>query len=215
MLQVYHLQKLKEKPLKPWIIAEHDGKVISTHRDCLAGLGEVCTHVALLFWVEVRVNMRNSQTVTGEKAYWMVSTSAPGDNAMLPFRDIDFISALDRLCHQQCSGMPIIFISDVQKLTKDELHELFSTLSTCSHKGAILAVLPDFSHQLKPRSLRKDFPGVLTNLFQPCRMHMTLDELIIACEKSTNEVSQEHVDCVEQETCSQSKNPLWFKFCAG
>lgn len=41
--QVYHSQKLKEKPLKPWIIAQLDGKVISAHCDCLADLEEVCT----------------------------------------------------------------------------------------------------------------------------------------------------------------------------
>ena len=69
--------------------------------------------------------------------------------------------------------------------TKDELHNLFSTLSTCPQKAAILAVLPGFSHKFKPPSLCKNFPDVLTNLFQPYRMHLTLDELIIECEKIT------------------------------
>ena len=104
---------------------------------------------------------------------------------------------------------------NIHRPTKDELHKLFSTLSTCSQKGAILAVLPGFSHQLKPRLLCKDFPDVLTNLFQPCKMHLTLDELIIACEKITIEVSHKQIYCVEQETHSQSKNPLWFRFRAG
>ena len=171
MLQVYHSQKLKEKPLKPWVIAQHDGKVISAHCDCMAGLGEACTHVAaLLFWIEVRVNMRNSQTVTGEKAYWMVPTSAPGDNAMLPLRDIDFTSAknkkiiLDSAISsiQECPSPSHRTSRKLHPPTKDELHNLFSTLSTCPQKAAILAVLPGFSHKFKPRSLCKDFPDVWT-----------------------------------------------------
>ena len=167
--------------------------------------------------------MRNSQTVTGEKAYWMVPTNAPGDNAMLPLRDIDFTSAKTKKIIlesaissvQECPSTSHRTSRKSNPSTQDELHELFSTLSTCTHKAAILAVLPGISHQLKPRSLCKDFPNVLTNLFQPCRMHLTIDELIIECEQINIEVSQEQIYCVEQETRSQCKNPLWFKFRVG
>ena len=73
---------------------------------------------------------------------------------MPPLRDIDFSSAKNKKIILESA------ISNVQDFpssshrtsrnlhppTKDELHELFSTLSTCSQKGAILAALP---HQLK------------------------------------------------------------------
>ncbi len=39
----------------------------------MAGLGEVCTHVAaVLFFVSSAVEMRDSRTVTQEKAYWLL-----------------------------------------------------------------------------------------------------------------------------------------------
>lgn len=41
-----HSQRLNEKYLSPWIIAKVDGQIECSHCDCVAGLGEVCTHVA-------------------------------------------------------------------------------------------------------------------------------------------------------------------------
>ena len=72
LLQVNHSQKLNEKPLTPWVIAEGNGKIISAHCNCVAGLGECCSHVASLLWaVESGVRMRDSMTVTDKKAYWV------------------------------------------------------------------------------------------------------------------------------------------------
>ena len=49
-MQVNHSQKMNEKPLVPWIIAEAEGKIIAANCDCMAGLGETCSHVASLLW---------------------------------------------------------------------------------------------------------------------------------------------------------------------
>ena len=57
------------KPLAPWFIAEKSGEILYVHCNCMAGLGESCSHVgALLFYVEAAVRIRESKTVTGEKA---------------------------------------------------------------------------------------------------------------------------------------------------
>ena len=67
-----HSQRLSEPPLMPWVIVESDGKVISGNCNGMAGLAEVCTHVAAdLFWIEITVKMRESRTVTDKKAYWV------------------------------------------------------------------------------------------------------------------------------------------------
>lgn len=72
-LQVNHSMKLSQKPLTPWVIAEDGGKIISAHCDCMAGLGESCSHIASLLWaVESGVRIRDSMTVTPKKAYWVI-----------------------------------------------------------------------------------------------------------------------------------------------
>ena len=51
-----HLQRLNEAPLKPWVIARSSGEILSPYWYCMAGLAEVCTHVAsLLFWTEISI----------------------------------------------------------------------------------------------------------------------------------------------------------------
>ncbi len=47
---VNHSQRLSEKPLTPWIIAKPDGEILTAHCDCMAGLGETCSHVTSVVW---------------------------------------------------------------------------------------------------------------------------------------------------------------------
>ena len=61
--------------------------------NCMAGLGECCSHVgAVLFHVEFALNLRDPETCTEEKAYWLL----PGYKKVeyKPVADIDFTSAV-------------------------------------------------------------------------------------------------------------------------
>jgi hypothetical protein len=70
---------MSEKPLQPWIIADNEGCILGAHCTCMASLGEACTHIAaLLFAIEASVKLRDSKTVTKEKAYWLLPTSVKG-----------------------------------------------------------------------------------------------------------------------------------------
>ena len=42
---VMHSQHLNDTPLKPWVICKREGKILACHYNCMAGLGESCTHV--------------------------------------------------------------------------------------------------------------------------------------------------------------------------
>ena len=70
IMQVNHSQRLSENSLTPWVIAEPSGKIVCGHCNCMAGLGECCSHLASLLWaVEAGVRIRDSMTVTQKKAY--------------------------------------------------------------------------------------------------------------------------------------------------
>uniref|UniRef100_A0A1X7T0Y7 SWIM-type domain-containing protein n=1 Tax=Amphimedon queenslandica TaxID=400682 RepID=A0A1X7T0Y7_AMPQE len=74
--KVNHSQKLREKPLMSWVICEVSGKAVSCHCNCMAGLGESCSHVAYLLWaIEAGVQLRDSLTVMQKKAYWLLPNS--------------------------------------------------------------------------------------------------------------------------------------------
>ncbi|KAH7973135.1 hypothetical protein HPB52_021794 [Rhipicephalus sanguineus] len=50
---VNHSQSLSAPPVKAWILAKSDGEVVAAHCLCMAGNGEVGSHVAaLLFYLE-------------------------------------------------------------------------------------------------------------------------------------------------------------------
>ena len=67
---------MRDKPLIPWIVTEESGKVVAGHCNCMAGLGESCSHVGSLLWaLEAGVRARDSMTVTQKKAYWVLPTS--------------------------------------------------------------------------------------------------------------------------------------------
>ena len=81
---------MRDKVLRPWILAETDWLIIFGHCDCQAGCGEVCTHIsALLFSIDATVRIR--QTVTGTAAYWKLPSEMKKiEYSMLA--DIDFTS---------------------------------------------------------------------------------------------------------------------------
>ena len=71
-----HSQKVSDTPTKTWIITQMNREIFSAHCDCMAGLGESCSHVgALLFFIEAALKTRDSRTVTEQKAYWMLPSA--------------------------------------------------------------------------------------------------------------------------------------------
>ena len=56
----------------------------------MAGLADVCTHVAsLLYWTEISIKFRESSTVTDRAAYW-VAPSNPNHLQTQKSQGIDF-----------------------------------------------------------------------------------------------------------------------------
>ena len=64
-IQVRHSQKFSETPLNCWIIIDNTGEICCAHCNCMAGLGEVCTHVAaILFYLEAISRIQGKKTCT-------------------------------------------------------------------------------------------------------------------------------------------------------
>ena len=45
------VKQLSVSPLQAWVAVEKEGLVICSHCNCMAGLGEACSHVAALLFV--------------------------------------------------------------------------------------------------------------------------------------------------------------------
>jgi uncharacterized membrane protein len=66
-------QRLNEKPHEAWVgVEKATGTIITGHCNCMAGLGEVCSHVAaILFKVEACIRLEmNKRSCTSLPCVW-------------------------------------------------------------------------------------------------------------------------------------------------
>ena len=220
-----HSQKLQETPLQPWIIAEESGNIVSAHCNCMAGLGEACTHVgALLFAVEATVRLNEKTTVTQQKAYWVVPPKTT--TSYLPVCEIDFRSAkkkkydLDKSineCDVSICASPVPSKQTVRKVSSPELNLFYKELSNCGSRPALLSLIAPYSESYVPKSLSRNLPVPLTELFSLEATSMDFVTLLNHCETiyESLSVTQEEAATVEKETRCQASSKIWHDQRAG
>ena len=70
--RVRHSQRITATPLKPWVAVEQSGVVVCAHCDCMAGLGEACSHIAaVLFALEANTQVKKSMSCTSLPCTWL------------------------------------------------------------------------------------------------------------------------------------------------
>ncbi|ENN81039.1 hypothetical protein YQE_02558, partial [Dendroctonus ponderosae] len=88
--KVKHSLRPKAKPLEVWCIITKDGTISTAHCTCMAGSGEVCSHVgALLFAAEYANRRREETSCTDVLNAWMMPTG-PSNISLLPVRDMNW-----------------------------------------------------------------------------------------------------------------------------
>jgi len=174
---------MREKPLLLWVIAESFGKVLACH--CKAGLGEACSHVASLLWtLEAGVRLRDAMPVTQKKAYWvyplqlknycmLLSVNSLGHSGSL--RALQSLSC-DFTTTYNCTNHTINSYVTCNFTIFPTLHHFptpspgevghFASLSTCSTKPAILALLVDYSSNYIPSSLATGLPICFSDMLK-------------------------------------------------
>nr|XP_022307471.1 uncharacterized protein LOC111113467 [Crassostrea virginica] len=224
--KVKHSQRMTDPCLRPWLIVENDGSISSAHCTCMAGIGEVCSHVgALLFAIEASVKIRNTKTVTEEKAYWMLP-NAVNKVEYKRVQDIDFTSAktkkrkLDQAIAEDSpmnSGPRQRKLPTAQEPTEDELKNFFTDLSTAGTKPVVLSLVPQFAQSYKPQALDKKYPTVLSELYNEDCSSLQRDVLLKHCEDAFSKIfvtAEEAVNC-EVATREQANCKQWFHFRTG
>ncbi|KAH3777905.1 hypothetical protein DPMN_179353 [Dreissena polymorpha] len=222
--KVLHSMRIRDKPLNPWSIVEPNGVIQASHCDCMAGLGEVCTHVAaMLFTVMEIVRIRDSTTVTQDPAYWKLPPSMKRVEYK-EVRDIDFTSAkslkrkFDRSLEMdsECNETPAKkFEKQIPKPTDDEIKDYLKNLHATGAKSAILSVTEEYSDEFVPTIEKQTFPKVLGELRNQDALLMNFGDLLKITDKVEISVSSEHVKNVEAATREQSGTKLWHDFRAG
>ena len=215
---------MSQKPLTPWVIAENNGKILCAHCDCMAGLGECCSHVASLLWaVECGVRYRESLTVTQQPAYWAIPSGVK-DIHYAPVRKIDFQgkqASLAKLADDSEStlSLPAASVStvcnDVESPSKEELCQLFSALAESSSKLAILVLVEPPCESYIPSSLSGGLLIILSTLYNSEFLSLNYSELLLKSSECVISVTPEQADLGENLTRGQSKSRLWSRMRSG
>ena len=224
-LQVKHSQRMNDTPLSPWILVEKSGNVLVAHCNCIAELGESCSHIgAVLFYIAYATGIRDSKTCTEEKAYWLL----PGYHAVeyKEVCDIDFSTAkalkknLDTKV-VNCTNIenaPATKKSCFEKYatpTSNELNSFFNNFKKCGKKAAILSIVPGYCNEYTPQLLTKSYPKSLLDLYDSKLACLNYKELIDYCQKVNIAVTTEQRSNVEVATRKQHLSKNWFHFRTG
>ena len=216
--------RLREKPLNPWSIVNPNGVILASHCDCMAGLGEVCSHVAaMLFNTMEIVRIRDTQTVTQDPAYWKVPPSVKKVEYK-EVRDIDFTSkkSLKRKFDRMLDSETTTETQGTKKPEKqieiptaDEISKFLTALHGTGKKLAILSVTEPFADEYVPTVEKEAFPSFLSDLKDKDAITMNYGQLLTQTDRIEITVTEEEVNNVEAFTREQSKSKLWHDFRAG
>ena len=224
-----HSQRLREKPLIPWVITLPNGEIKSAHCTCMAGLAESCTHIAaIFFWIDIKVRMLKSKTVTDEKSYWLVPTNM---THLEPQELSKLISAppkvkkvrIDNAINE--TSEPYSSNSSVNNKVKfpskppsdKELEYFYEQLNSCEKKSCILRVVPKYCEQFKPQVTDSKFSPLFSSFYIEENETLIYDQIILKSEDtfSNIRITETQVSNVENEAKGQYTNNKWFRFRAG
>ena len=223
--KVKHSQRMNDASLQPWVIVEEDGSINSGHCTCMAGIGEVCSHVGALLWaIDTTCKIKNSKTPTEEKAYWMLPF-AVSKVQYKKLGDIDFTSAktkkkkLDKAIDDESPAPEAKQrkLPTVEPPTKTDLDALYLNLRQAGTKPAILSLVPQYAKLYRPKVLDKKCPQILSDLYCEEKAALQKPQLIAACEDifESIELTSEEAENCGNLTKDQANSKMWFRFRTG
>ncbi len=206
--------RANEPPVTPWIIL--DSKSIkSSHCTCMAGLGEVCSHVgSVLFLLEY--SSRNEKTVTDVRAYWTLPSKGKKPHSFnnLKMDDISLQTAkkifendVKGECEVKWPGSPAKKVH-----SHDELGLFLNDLQKVHDQGVIFRVVKPFCDDIA--KLNRRFPLCLAGtLYDENYSNVMNVEEIVKCGRNMNfALTAEQISIIQQ---NDQRSNEWFLYRTG
>lgn len=202
---------MHEPPLNPWIAAEQTGTVLTGHCTCMAGLGETCSHVAvLMFAVMSGVRMRDDMPCTSLPCQWL----QPAQTKKICCSELSSIDLFSPIMQKRkiLSPVDVNVVSkamsghcnaaDTPKPTRKEIADFLDKLKEVNPRAAVLPVAPKHSEDFVPTALKDGYPTPLGKLYDAENIPLTYSELLVKRDKVFRDMSITDAQCklVEQKT---------------
>ncbi|XP_076090454.1 uncharacterized protein LOC143062652 isoform X1 [Mytilus galloprovincialis] len=205
-------QRVNEDPHHPWVAVNSSGTVVAAHCDCMAGLSEVCSHVAaLLFKIEAAGRLGYTRKAcTEEPCKWnadFVKKVLPDPISKIKFyKASTVLKAKSRKRNRTRKFTPA---NDNQK------QQLLDSLKGCTTKPIVLCTFNGYStdfHWTTPTVNTPKIPAALKDWYHPDNIKLSIDELYDKCKGIADsmtisyEVTRYIYDC----TTAQSSSMTWY-----
>ncbi len=195
--QVNHSQRISDTPLRPWVAIQKDGQVISAHCTCMAGLSEVCSHIAAtLFAMESAIRHVQSKSCTSGPRQWGQNPVKGGAELFARASEINFSNPNKRKSTEPTAGTSQQKI--VSPVTDEERETFYDSLAKSGVKCGILSILPKYAASFTPKSVLLKLPPPLTSMYSPDNRRLSYTDLIAKCEEILSErihIDQTQVKC--------------------
>ena len=154
----------------------------------MAGLGEVCLHIAaILFLMKANTSMENETTCTSLPCYWLPPTMQNVTFAPVAEIDLKRQKIIEDLPQSAGDNTAKISSSSNCVPTDEELNEFYENLSNCG-KPAILSIISGYSEAYIPLQVKGAPP--LTEVFTEEYLEASYTTLLEKCEETFNGINQ-------------------------
>ncbi|XP_078685530.1 uncharacterized protein LOC144918543 [Branchiostoma floridae x Branchiostoma belcheri] len=210
---------IRDKPLSVWVGIQEDGSVITGHCDCMAGVSEVCSHVAATLFYVAKANDMKPKSCTSKPCTWNI----PSRKRQVTYSEassINFKRPKHPLLDNTAPNLPTTTATvpcQIQQPTSSMKDNFYKMLSASGTKPALLAIVNGFTDPYIPSSVAMRLPSPLSRLFKTDYLQLSYSDLTKKCEEefSTLAFSTEQVAALEKTTRHQSKSQTWFDYRAG
>ena len=177
MASVRHSQKISVSPVRSWVVVKKKGTILYGHCTCMAGLGEVCSHIgAVLFALEANTRYKESLTCTSVPCSWLPPIFQNVEYA--PVASINFSNSASAAEEPKKKKSKTAITS----ATPEELDTFLNKLSTSGSKAVVLSVTPNYCDGYKLLSSTEILPRPLDHLFTISNMGLSYPDLLSKCE---------------------------------
>ncbi|XP_069108751.1 uncharacterized protein [Argopecten irradians] len=196
-------QRARDKPHQPWVYLHKDtGKVYCAHCTCMAGLGEVCSHVgALLFKVEIAVKMGLTQTSSTSKACQWNSSFR---KEVTPTTVTEIFQNIKGKRTKEVQSVHANGSADLP--SQEDLDQLYAIIPNASFFTSIRPAV----NKPPSKPITDKYPKLLSTLQQPDYNPDDVDT-ISSTKFSSYKVTQTQAVNLEIATRDQSVSPLWYE----
>nr|CAH7742876.1 unnamed protein product [Callosobruchus chinensis] len=197
LAMVKHSQRMTEPPLQTWVIVNEDGSIECAHCTCMAGTGEVCSHIgAVLYAAEFVTTSRNTTSCTDVRSLWNVPTMS--QIRCEPLKEINF----GRIEATSSS-------SAVPAASHADLVELLQSLKDANTSSVLMRLVEPFASeiQLPTNGVQNPYKHLYNEEYEI----LYLEQLLQLSDQYT-QISISEDDChkIEELTREQAASNEWF-----